>query len=298
MKKRVIISIAVIFFIGGFFSGNVKYDAEEFSNTEKMAKKLVQSSLKKLKKLKIKKLVILECYGEFLQSREVSAGAFEKRHSSYTMSSKSTIKLDKDYYTNTTNAVYDMIKQTFEKNGIEIVPIKDVMANKTYQDYNLEEEKQGRGVTSGVFKKTKVTKSVKVSASGLGIFPGAFKMIKVVMTLAKLTHELGADGFLQVNFFVDKAKKGAPIVTQLKLKLSGDIRAQEVGFKGHKKMRYDLYTQWHELISLKKPVESTVNIEGKDKGDVNMEAYDKGLMEILKSVVMMFDFEIGNALGK
>lgn len=294
--KKIIISLAVICFFSAFFSGNVKYDAEKFKDTAKMSQKLLKTSLKILKKQKIKKLAILECYGEFMQSKEVSASAFEQRHSSYTMKSTSTIKLDKDYYTNTTNAVFDIVRATFESNGIKIVPIEEVTNNPTYKDYNLEEEKSGRGATSGLFKNTTVTKTQKVSTSGLGIFPGPLKMIKVVLKLAQLTHELGADGFLQVNFYVDKGKNGAPILSQLNMKLSSDIRAQEVGFAGNKKMRYDLYTQWHEMVSLKTPVESTVDIQGENKGDVNMEAYDKALMEILTSVNDMLKYEIGKVL--
>ncbi|MBN1227746.1 MAG: IS200/IS605 family transposase [Deltaproteobacteria bacterium] len=139
-----------------------------------------------------------------------------------------------------------------------------------YTNFNLEEEKAGRGVTSGLYKPTVVEKSQKVSTTGLGLFPGPFKMIKVVMNLGEITHIVGADGFLQINFKVGKGKQSKPVLQEFNILLSADLRSQEVGFKGNKKMRYDFYTQWTPIVKLKKDLISTDDVLDCKKGPLKI----------------------------
>lgn len=289
MKRSLLLTAALTLLAFQVFAGGVKYKPEAFSDPANVAKKNLVLSLKKLKKLNIKKLVILECYGEFVVSREVT------NHQLGSIKS-SSIDINKDYYTNTANRVYDDLVAIFEKNGITIVTKDQVQANPTYRDWNLKEEKEGRGVSSGMFKPTKVNESQKISTTGLGIFPGVIGMFKVVSTVAQMTAEMGADGFLQVWYKVDIGKKFAPVLTAFEIKMSADLRSQEVGFKGNKSLRYDFYTQWEPIVKLKEPIISEADIRGEEKGTIDLVKYDAELMGMLGAVENGIGFSIHELL--
>ena len=288
--KRLLMLIATVTLLAfQVFAGGVKYKPEAFSDPANVAKKNLALSLKKLKKLNIKKLVILECYGEFVVSKEVT-------NSQLGLISTRTMDINKDYYTNTTNKVYDDIVALFEKNGITIVTKEEVRANPTYNEWSLKEEKEGRGVTAGLFQPTKVNETQKISTTGLGIFPGAIGMIKVASTVAKVTAELGADGFLQIYFRVDIGKKGAPVLSDFEIKMSSDLRSQEVGFKGNKSLRYDFYTQWESIAKLKEAIISEADVRGAEKGSIDMNKYDAELLGMLGAVENGIGFSIHELL--
>ncbi|MFZ5563723.1 MAG: hypothetical protein ACOZBW_06685 [Thermodesulfobacteriota bacterium] len=295
MKKRFIVLMVLLLAAVPLAAGPAKFSAEQAGDPAVFVKKNLSLDAKKLKKLGVKKLVILECYGEYVTSKEVTDSVASQRSAMRTAASQGrmfynvktqvdTLELDKDYYTNTSNRVYQAIKEAFEANGIEIIGKEAVQQNEAYKTFNLEEEKAGRGVSSGVYKPTVVEKSQKVSTTGLGLFPGAIQMIKVVMNLGEITHSLGADGFLQVNFKVDKDKESRPVLEAFNVLLSADLRGQEVGFQGNKSMRYDFYIQWQPVVKLKSPLVATAEVlEGK-KGPFNIEKYDAALMEMLYAV--------------
>lgn len=88
--------------------------------------------------------------------------------------------------------------------------------------------------------------------SGADVF---IKRIKLVGNLGEITNGVGAEGFVQVKFKIGKNKKDQPIIEIFDIILSADLRGTEVGFKGHKKMRYDFHTQWHQLLKLDKAIE-------------------------------------------
>lgn len=296
MKRIISVLFCVLALSLNVFAGPKKFDPEAAKNIDKFAKSVLKTNLKKIKKLGIKKLAILECYGEYVTSKEVTASAAEQRSAArsaasrgqmfYTVRTKtSTIELDKDFYTNTSTRVYEAVKEAFEENGIEIVPIKTIAETESYKRFNMEEEKKGRGVTAGMYKPTVVEKSQKVSVPGLGIFPTSpLKRIKLVMNLGEITNEIGAEGFLQISFKVDKGKKSKPVLNKFDVLMSADLRSQEVGFKGKKKMRYDFHTQWLPIVNLKKPMITQEHVlEGK-KGPLDVKKYDKALMDILYAV--------------
>ena len=277
MKKLVIVLAALVTLAAVSLAGGAKFKAEEFQDPATVANKNLDLSLKKLKKLNIKKVAILECYGEFVVSKEVTDNQLGTIKSS-------SIDIDKDYYTNTANRVYDGLVALLEKNGIAVVAKDQVQANPTYKDWSLKEEKEGRGVTAGMFKPTKVNETQKISTTGLGIFPGAFGMMKVAPTVAQVTAELGADGFLQVWFKVDIGKKFAPVLSEFEVKMSSDLRSQEVGFSGHKSLRYDFYTQWEQIMKLKDAIVSEADVKGAAKGSIDLAKYDAELMGMLTAV--------------
>lgn len=288
--KKILQSLVLLLLIAQpLFAGGAKFTAADAADISKFAKKNLSIDVKKMKKLGVKKLVILECYGEYVTSKEVTNSASSQRYSGWVSTKTDTLEFDKDYYTVTSNLVYAAVKEAFEANGIEIVSKADIQANEAYISFNLEEEKEGRGVSAGLFKPTTVEKTQKVSTTGLGIFPSSpLKMIKLVMNLGEITHSLGAEGFLQVKFKVDKNKKDQPVLDQFDILLSTDLRGQEVGFKGDKKMRYDFYVQWQPILKLQKELESQDPVREDKKGPLNVGMYDKALTSMLSAVINGF----------
>lgn len=290
----------VLLFAGDF----VRYKPEELSDPEKVAKDyVVTSNLKLLKKLNIKKLVIMECVGEFITSKETTKwtdtktytlGNFEFKE---TETWKSNLKFDKDFYTNTVDAVYEAIVELFEKHGIEIIRKEILAQNERYKDWNLKEEKEGRGYKGGIFRDTVKTTYQKVSTVGLGVFPGPIGMIKVCGEIAPITAELGADGFLQVHFKVDQGKRSAPVLSNFEILLTADLRSQKGGFKGHEKLRYDFYTQWANILSLKKGIESNTDFNKKRKdGKFDTAGYHTELLTMLFGIINGWDYAMSKAL--
>jgi hypothetical protein len=55
------------------------------------------------KKLGIKKLVILECYGEYVTSKEITNSANDQRYTGWIRTNTDTLEFGKDYYTVTSN---------------------------------------------------------------------------------------------------------------------------------------------------------------------------------------------------
>ncbi|OGS18579.1 MAG: hypothetical protein A3J83_05485 [Elusimicrobia bacterium RIFOXYA2_FULL_40_6] len=298
--KKIVASLAVLFMLTApVFAGAVKFNADEAKDPVKFAKSKLVAKAKKLKKDGVKKLVILECFGEYVTSKEVTNSATSQRYSGRWKTDTTTIEFDKDFYTNTSNRVYMAVKEVFEANGIEIISTEDLLLNEKYVSFNLEEEKSGRGASSGLYKPTVVEKSQKVSASGIGIFPtNPLTMIKLVMNLGEITHDIGADGFLQINFKVDQGSKFEPVIDKFEIKYSGNIKETKVGFKGAEKMRYDFMTQWEPVLNLKEELKSTDSVMDGKKGPLNVEKYDKALMDMIYAIVDGFNAVLQKEMSK
>lgn len=304
MRKVLLMAVAfAVCSSGMLFAGDkkVEYKPEELKDPAKVAKDYVAyGNLKLLKKLNVKKLVILECTGEFVTSKEVTDGAMGGRTdyfgNSYKTTRTSSLKFSKDFYTNTVDAVYETIVDLFEKHGIEVVRKEVVKQSPTYQEWNLKEEKEGRGYTGGVFKDSVVTKAQKVSTVGLGVFPGPIGMMGVIGDLGPITHELGADGFLQVHFKVDKSKKDAPVLLSFEILMSADLRPRKYGFKGKEKTAYDFYTQWNNLVSMKTGIESKTKLDKKVEGKFDVTTYQTELNDMLYGIVSGWDFAMSEML--
>ncbi|MDD5022261.1 MAG: hypothetical protein PHR82_09075 [Endomicrobiaceae bacterium] len=287
MKNVVSCIVTLLLLVQPVFAGStVKFTSTEGVDPVAFAKKNLNINAKKLKKLGIKKLVILECYGDYVTSKEVTNSANSQRYTGWIRTNTDTLEFDKDYYTVTSNLVYEAVKEAFEENGIEIVSKADLQSNEIYTDFNLEEEKAGRGVTAGLYKPTTVELTQTVSTTGLGIFPmSPLKRIKLIIKLGEITNGVGAEGFVQVNFKVDKNKKDQPVLDKFDIILSADLRGTEVGFKGHKKMRYDFHMQWHPLMQLKKEIESQDPVRADKKSPFDAGMYDKALSSMLSAVI-------------
>jgi len=280
MKRLVILLILPLFMLALYAinarAGDLKYDENEFKDAKKIASKILKNDIKKLKKLNVKKLIIFECYGDFTTSKEVTSGGWTSSRSQSVTS---------DYYTYTADRVYDIIKSVFEENGIEIVSKDILAANPVYQDFNLKEQKESKTYQNGVFRPEVKTEGQKISATGLGIYSNnVIESLKVLGKLGPITADIKADGILHIKFAIGIGKKFAPVLTSFDILLNADLRAREYGFKGNKKIAYDFYTQNAPIMNLKTPIINTADIAGKEKGAIDMDKYDKALMDMINGV--------------
>jgi|GEM_PF-1848678 len=277
-------------------AGEYEYDGKDFSDMGKMAGKLTEHKFDKLGKMKADKFVIVEFAGEFLQSKEVSNSVFSQRATGTTSTSTSTITLGNEYYNSVLNRTYDMIKTAFEESGFTVVPKENLTSLEKYKSLDLDFEKSTKGYTGSAFSDGVTTRGVKVSAKGLGLFPTSpMKIIKLMANLADLTNDAQANSALKVSFYIDKGKKGAPVLKSLDIIAYADLRGDERGFAGHKKMYYEFYKQNVQIFKLSKPMVNKVDISGPEKGSVDMEKYDKGLMELITAAIGMMKEDLKEA---
>ncbi|HPG30312.1 MAG TPA: hypothetical protein PKY81_15180 [bacterium] len=288
MKKILLCVILVAIFAASAFSGDYEYDANDFNDLNKISGKLTDNKLAKLKKWNVSDIVIVECAGEFLQSKEVINSVFSQRNSGMITTKTSTIQLGNEYYNLVINRFYDMIKSAFEENGYKVVPKENLTSLERYTSLDLDFEKSTKGYTGSVLSDGVTKKGIKISAEGLGLFPTSpFKAIKLAGRLAELTNDAKANAAMKINFYIDKGKKGVPVLKSFNIILYGDLRGQETGFEGNKKMFYSFYVGNETIFTLKKPMVNPVDISGEEKGTVNMAKYDDALMELLTGAVNM-----------
>lgn len=279
--NRLVIGMALLLLAGPSFAGGAdKFKAEEFGDKAKAAKKYVGANAKKIGDLKGKKLIVVECVGEFMQERKTIDAGWT--------TSTSTISLNDEYYVRTTDRVFDIVSKVFEDNGITVAAKEELLNNPTYQELDLKSEKGTKGYKGGIGKQGKETKGVKVSTTGLGVFT-TFGMFGVLKRLPSILHETGADGSIRIAYYVDKGKNGAPVLTKFSVTYDGDLLEQKAGFKGREKTTYYTKTQNANLFSLKKGLASQVEVRGEERGSINMEAYDASLMEMIQTVAGMFN---------
>jgi len=277
-------------------AGDYAYEAADFQDPARMAGKLTDHNLGKLEKWKAGKIVLVEFAGEFLQSKEVTSSVFSQRATGQVTTKTSTIQLGGDYYDSVINRFYDMVKAAFEENGYPIVPRDNLASLERYKSLELDMEKTTKGYKGSAFSDGVSTKGLKISAEGLGLFPtNPLKAIKLAVRLAELTHDAEAGSAMRVSFYVDKGKKGAPVLKSMDIVLYADMEANEVGFAGNKKMSYGFKRQNETIFKLSKPMVNKVDISGPEKGSVDMEKYDQGLMALLGAAVDMLKADLKEA---
>jgi len=288
MKKKIVLFLLVFFISLNVFAADYEYNAADFDDISKMTKKLTDNNFEKLKKWNVSKLLIVEFAGEFMQSKEVSSSVFAQRATNTLTTKTSTIYLGNDYYNSVINRVYELVEKAFEDAGFEVVPKENLTELEYYKSLELDFEKTTKGYKGSVFSDGVTTKGIKMSAEGLGLFPtNPLKAIKLISNLAELTNAAQANGAIKVSFYIDKGKKGAPVLKSFDIILNGDLRGDEVGFKGNKKISYGFYKQNQNIFKLKKSMENRIDISGEEKGSVDLEKYDNGLMELINATINM-----------
>ncbi|MBP7653521.1 hypothetical protein KA977_08865 [Candidatus Dependentiae bacterium] len=293
MKKTALLILCFILINSIIYAGDYEYDANDFKDIEKISGKLTDNNFSDLKKWNVSNIVIVECAGEFLQSKEVTSSVFSQRTTGTISTKTSTIHLGNEYYNSVINRFYDMIKNVFEENGFQVVPKENLTSLERYKSLELDFEKTTKGYTGSILSDGVTKKGIKVSAENLGLFPtNPFKAIKLAGRLAELTNDAKANAAMKISFYIDKGKKGAPVLKSLDIVLFADLRGIEVGFEGNKKMSYSFHRQNETIFKIKKPMVNLIDISGEEKGAVDMEKYDKGLMELISAAVDMMKFTL------
>jgi hypothetical protein len=291
--------LSVAFFSVTCFSGSIEFNAAEFKDQGKMASKLVDASLKNLKKHGIKKVVIMECYGEFLTSKE-TADAFNNFSYAGGGSTLDSMMLGGDYYRNVADYVYDQVKKEFEDNGIAVVVKDSVINNPAYADVGLKAEAKGGGYThGGMTSRAKITQTAKASTTGMGLFPtsitGIGATVKLRKVVPQIIRENGSDAALRISFFVDKGDHGTPVLSKLTITMSSNLDSANAG-KGKKD--YYFKSENDQILAMKKAVTSTVDIRGAEKGTVDMGKYNSALTEIIQGVSSLYTGSIRDFLAE
>lgn len=303
MKRFSAVLLSLVLCAGVVFAGLVKFDAAKFT-PEYTAKDILRPNCKVFKKLNVKKVAILECYGEYMQSKEVSASALEKTNWANDAtnwvplkSQVSTIDLGNDFYTFATDQVYDKIAKAFSDSGIEVIGKDIIAASPLYAKFDLEAESSGGGYTGGIAKQSVTTKTLKRSTSGLGLFSNnPFKLMGIIPKMGEMIKETGADAAVRVMFYVDKGKNGVPMITQFKMDFYGNVEAVTAGFKGHEKTSYYVKQGPDTIFMIDKGIESQSNIAGTEKGSVDIQKYNSAMQEIAGALTEAFKLNLTNTL--
>ncbi len=191
------------------------------------------------------------------------------------------------------SCILDGLKRVFGRKR------KSDMDNEEYKKVGLGDEQKGGGYKSGgITGKNVKTKTVKRSVAGLGMPSKSLRAIKEVMKLSallpRIANDNGADAMIQISFFVDKGKKGTPVFDKYKMSMSAKLKEYKAG-RG--KVTYGF--AWSgDIFNMKKAVTSTLDISGADKGSVDVEKYDKALMDIIAAVTDLYGYDLGVALKK
>jgi len=316
MKKMVVMLMTACVATGAF-AKPMKFNDKFKANQDKMLKKLIRAKTKPFQKYDMKKVAIVECTAEFLQSKEVTAGAFGQRAAAMgaqnlaiatgtpqyarIMTSTSTITFDDGYYAYTADQLFEMAAAIFRENGIEVIPRHVVAANEKYRALNLKSDKETRGFKGSIMGNNVTTSGVKLSATDLGIYPtNPLKAIKLAVQIAEMTAEMGADSVARVHFYIDKGKNGAPVLSKYEILLSAGLKGEKRGFKGKEKMVYEFkYTSGDvPVMSIKNALASTADIAGESKGEVDIVKYHSALLELVNVVTDAFKEAVAADIAK
>jgi hypothetical protein len=316
MRKMKAVLSAMILASAPLLLAGIPYEPGKL-DAAKLGGKLVKGDPDVFRKYQVKKLAIVECTGEFLQSREVSAGAFEQRASMMQAqaqanltntpqwvrirSSKSSITMDESYYHYAVDQVYELVAAIFSENGIEVIPRDVIGANAKYKAMELDRETSTKGYTGGMFKDSVVKKGAKVSATNLGVFPTSpFKAMKMEAISAGMAGDLGADSLACVNFFVDKGKNGEPILARMNITLKAGLKGEMRGFKGSESMVYEFkYTSGAlPVLEMKDSLVCAGDISGAEKNSISLVKYHDALLGMANTVVDLYKDMLTKSLQK
>jgi hypothetical protein len=284
---------------GNVFAGGkgMTYDAQKFQDARAVAKELVAGKLDTLKKFNVKKVVIAECFGEFMESKEKADG-FNGFAWQGGTAFKTTTKLGGDYYETIANAVYDSVAEAFKANGIEVADKNTVVADENYKALELKEEGKGGGFKKGgLTSRNTVTKTVKRSTTDMGLISdimNPFKMAKLKKLLPQIAKNNNAEAVLKIKFFVDQGKNFAPVLSSLDIAMDCNINEANAG-RG--KVDYYFKNENVGLLGMKTALLIDADVKVK-KGPFDADLYHNSLMTLIDSVIGVYKSALQAALAQ
>jgi len=282
----------VVFFVAMstlFVQAQVKYNDQDFSDISKMADKIANVNAKNLIKDGIKKVMIVEFFGEFVTAKEVDNG--------YTIA-KSSAELGSDYYEMVANVLYEKVKKIFYDNGIEILDKDTLINNQDYIALGLKQEKKGRQYTGGVAKSSKTSEIEKRSVTGMGMYSETLQLMaisKINTLVPKIANDNNCQAALKVKFRIGMGKKFTPTLDYINLTMDSKIDSYNAG-KG--KVTYYFKNGAAGICSTTKGLFTDADVMSNEKGKIDMDKYNDALMKLADALCNSYSYLIKEQMQK
>ncbi len=302
--KQIILSLFLVLFLSLSILSAIPFEREKFADTEKMVDKVLNSKLKDLQKFDVKKVVIFECAGEFVVSRETAPSAFEakdmtmyeiKQHTSTT-----SVSFNQEFCAEVASGVYDLVKETLEKSGIAVIPTEEWMKDPTYQEIEkkLVAYDEDKAAKYGMFSKTVTTRTIKVAAAGMRMYPdnalSQLSLMKSMQKKGKILEDTGSQAFVSIKFTIDKGVKAAPVITNFTVNFETGFKKSDMGGGN-----YMYSPSAFDFMALKVPIESRDNVlsTGNTKY-LDTSLYNKAVFDVLDVLETMMDYKLKEETSK
>jgi hypothetical protein len=294
--RKVFVTIFIAVFIAA--NAQVKYNDQDFADIGKMAEKIADVNAKYLIKDGVKKVMVMEFFGEFVTSKEVSPSAFEKMNSNWYTEQKSNIEMGSDYYESITNLIFEKVKKVMNDNGIEVLNKDSLINNPDYISLGLKQEKTGKQYTGGVGKQSTSSEVLKRSVSGMGMFSETLQLMainKINSLVPKIANDNNCQGAIKVKFRIGLGKKGTPTIDYINVTLDSKIDSYKAG---KDKVTYYFKNGGNGICSTKKGLITDADITGSEKGTVDVEKYNAVLLKMADAMCNSYSYLIKQEISK
>lgn len=288
MKKKVITIICCVFLLS-FVARAQEIDL-------KTAKKIAKVNASALKKAGVNKVMFMEFFGTFVTSKETAPSTMSMRYSSGPVYKRTqTVELSEDYYETLTNEIYELVRQVFIDNGIEVLDKSTLLENQDYIALGLKEEKERREYTGGVAKQSVTSETIVRSVTGMGMWSETLRIgavSKIKQMIPKIAHDNNCQAAVAVKFKIGIGKKGAPTLTFLNSTVDVEIDSYGKGKNEtffFKKGGIALFTSNKELVT-------DIEIVS-ESGDIDMEKYHNGILDLVENMTNSFSLQLKDQLN-
>lgn len=276
----------------------VKFKHEKFSNAKRSHRSLVNVYSENMLRYDVKRIQIIECYGEFEISDIFNSSQFKNNPSFtsyFTSTHGKTIgnEVGENYPETLANAVYHMIQKILYENGRINVNKSDIVSNPTYKELGLNriaaQPYDGKALHSDQKNIVSPASQMKKLPDDLGYDANE----KFYQQLAKIGNDNNVQAEFKIYFKVSINETGNPILTDYKVLMDTWLDS----FKKGKETVYKWKIQDSPVFELKKAIESKATLTD-GNGNVDMEKFDREIMNMLKDVTEMFSYELSDQFIK
>lgn len=289
MKSKLSVLICSLIFVA--FSLN----AQEMNLKE--AAKLAKVNAKALNKAGVKKIMFIEFYGDFVTSKETSPSTMANRYGSVNLKPRyESLEISDDYYETATNEIYEIVKEVFTDNGIEVLDKSILLENEDYIALGLKEEKKRREYTGGLTKNSVTSQTVRRSVTGMGMWSETVRIAavsKIKKLIPKIANDNGCQASVITRFRIGMGKNGAPTLAYLKSVVDYEIGSYGKG----EKEAFFFKKGGLEMLNSKSDLKTKNSIVG-DNGEVDMELYHSSIMNMVSTMSEAFTVQLKDQLGK
>jgi len=291
--KRLVCLLTVILILLSVSLTAIKYDPSQMTDNEKMTKKLVSEKIKNLQKSGVKKVILINCTGEFLAEKTVAPGAWEGKDMTYYKKQEATrtTKLDfnQEYCVELVSQVKDKVVDMFTNAGIEVLPDEAWQSHPVYQQMvkHMEEYDEDKGTKSGMFSQTVTTRTIKVPAYGLRLVPdgliSAFKYTVLdTQQKGKILEDTGAQAFVRVYTYVGYGAKWTPFLRTFDIFIDSGLKKYNAG-----KDKFTYSVTATDNLSMKDIIEYRSGVLGGKYIDTDQ--YSKAVLDMIDYMLGLYE---------